>query len=77
MINGRLEVESHDGESERFPDLAEDELYPAHATSRGLVDLILDGGENRGPGEVGARSSSSWRPDTGRPHPGDQSGPTH
>ena len=55
MINGRLEVESHDGESERFPDLAEDEVYPAHATSRGLVDLILDGGENRAPGEIGAR----------------------
>ena len=55
IIRGRLEVEYHSGESERFPDLTEEELYPAHATSRGLVDLILGEGENRAPGETGAK----------------------
>jgi len=72
IVHGRLDAEYHDGTSEVFPDLMEDELYPAHATSRGLVDLILDEGENRAPGETGARvvefleagyrSSASGRP---------------
>ena len=55
IIHGRLEAEYHDGTSEQFPDLSEDELYPAHATSRGLVDLIQGEAENRAPGEAGAR----------------------
>ena len=55
MINGRLDAHFHDGTSQVFDDLTEDELYPAHATSRALVDLILGDGENRAPGEQGAR----------------------
>ena len=56
IIGGRLDVQYHDGTSERFPDLTDDELYPEHAPSRGLVDLILGVGENRAPGEEGARA---------------------
>ena len=55
IIHGRLDAEYYDGTSEKFPDLTEGELYPAHATSRGLVDLILGEGENLAPGEAGAR----------------------
>ena len=72
IIHGRLDAEYHDGTSEKFPDLTEEELYPAHATSRGLVDLILGEGENLAPGEAGAwvvefleagyRSAASGRP---------------
>ena len=45
----------HDGTSEVFSDLAEEEVYPAHLPSRSLADLINGTGENRAPGEVGAR----------------------
>jgi len=55
MAGGRLEAQYNDGTSEEFPDLAEDERYPAHVPARGLVDVILGEGENRAPGEVGAR----------------------
>ena len=55
IIHGHLDVEYHDGTSEQFLDLTGDELYPAHATSRGLVDLIVGEGENCAPGEEGAR----------------------
>ncbi|MDP7533318.1 MAG: Gfo/Idh/MocA family oxidoreductase [SAR202 cluster bacterium] len=55
MINGRLDAHFHDGTTEEFTDLTKDELYPAHATSRALVDLILGDGDNRAPGEQGAR----------------------
>ncbi|MDE2822682.1 MAG: hypothetical protein OXK79_04175, partial [Chloroflexota bacterium] len=36
-------------------DLTEEEVYPAHITSRSLADLINGTGENRSPGDVGAR----------------------
>ena len=55
LAGGRLEAQYHDGTSEQFPDLSEEELYPAHLPSRGLTDLILGEAENRAPGEVGAR----------------------
>ena len=55
IMNGRLDAYFHDGTSEVFLDLAEEEVYPAHAPSRGLVDLILGEGENRAPGAQGAR----------------------
>lgn len=55
MAGGRLEAQYNDGASEEFPDLTEDERYPAHLPARGLVDVILGEGENRAPGEVGAR----------------------
>lgn len=55
LVNGRLSVYYHDGTSEVFRDLAEDELYPAHLPSRTLADLINGDGDNRAPGELGAR----------------------
>jgi predicted dehydrogenase len=55
MAGGRLEAHYNDGTSEQFEDLSEDELYPAHLPSRTLADLALGNGENRAPGEFGAR----------------------
>ena len=55
MAGGRLEAHYNDGTSEQFEDLSEDELYPAHLPSRTLADLALGEGENRAPGELGAR----------------------
>ena len=55
LAGGRLEAQYNDGTSEQFPDLSQEELYPAHLPSRGLTDLVLGEGENRAPGEVGAR----------------------
>ena len=55
LVNGRLSVNYHDGTSEVFSDLTEEEAYPAHLPSRSLADLINGTGENRAPGEVGAR----------------------
>ena len=54
LIHGRLAVHYNDGTSEEFPDLTEEELYPAGAPSRALVDLVLGEGENVAPGETGA-----------------------
>jgi predicted dehydrogenase len=55
LAGGRLEAQFNDGASEQFADLTEEEQYAAHLPSRGLTDLILGEGENRAPGEVGAR----------------------
>jgi predicted dehydrogenase len=55
LIHGKLSIHRNDGSVEELPDLAPDELYPAHAPARSLVDLILGRGENRAPGEAGAR----------------------
>lgn len=55
MGGGRLEAQFNDGGSEEFADLAKEEIYPAHLPARGLVDVILGEGENRAPGELGAR----------------------
>lgn len=55
LINGRLSVHYHDGRCKVFRDLTEAEVYPAHLPSRALADLINGSGENRAPGELGAR----------------------
>ncbi len=55
MAGGRLEAQYNDGTADEFVDLSEEERYPAHLPARGLVDVILGVGENRAPGEVGAR----------------------
>ena len=55
LAGGRLEVQYNDGTSEQFPDLSEEEQYPAHLPSRGLTDLALGGTVNHAPGELGAR----------------------
>ena len=55
MGGGRLEAQYNDGASAEFADLAVEEIYPAHLPARGLVDVIRGEGENRAPGELGAR----------------------
>lgn len=55
LINGRLSAHYSDGASEVFEDLAEHEVYPAEQPSRSLADLINGNGDNRAPGELGAR----------------------
>jgi len=52
--HGRLEIVRNDGTHELLEPLGPEERYPAGATSAGIVDLVLDGGENRAPGEAGA-----------------------
>lgn len=54
LVNGKLAFYGNDGTVEEYPDLPEAEIYPAGATSRGLVDLVLDGGANLAPADVGA-----------------------
>jgi predicted dehydrogenase len=54
MVNGMLSLHRIDGREERFPDLAEDEIYPAEAPSRALADLIAGNGENRSPASSAA-----------------------
>lgn len=55
IAGGRLEAQYNDGTADEFMDLSEEDRYPAHLPTRGLVDVILGEGENRAPGEVGAR----------------------
>lgn len=52
LIHGKLAVHYNDGTSEEFPDLGDDELYPAHLPSRTLVDLILGGEDNPASGRM-------------------------
>ena len=54
LIHGKLSVHYNDGTSEEFPDLAGDELYPAHLPSRSLADLVLGGDYNPAPGRYAA-----------------------
>lgn len=54
LIHGKLAVYYNDGTSEEFPDLGEDELYPAHLPSQTLADLILGGEDNPAPGRTAA-----------------------
>lgn len=72
FLRGTLTVHFNDGTVEAVPDLAEDEIYPAHLPARALVDLILDGGENLAPPEPGAITveflEAAYRSaETGRP----------
>ncbi len=54
-IRGQVAVKHADGRVEEIPDLDAAARYPAGATSRSLVDLILGRGQNCAPGELGAR----------------------
>ncbi len=54
IVHGQLIAYLNDGTCESAPDLRDDEIYPAHAPARCLVDLILGEGENLAPGEIGA-----------------------
>lgn len=72
LLGGTLVAHHNDGTSETVDPLAEDEVYPATATARGLADLIAGRGENLAPPEPAARtvefleaayrSASSGRP---------------
>jgi predicted dehydrogenase len=54
---GTCRIYFEGGTVERFDDTPPDRLYPLEATSRHLVDLILDDGAvNRSGGEIGART---------------------
>ncbi|HEX3806335.1 MAG TPA: Gfo/Idh/MocA family oxidoreductase [Gaiellaceae bacterium] len=52
--SGALEIVRNDGRREVLEPLTAEERYPAGATSAGIVDLVLGGGENLAPGEAGA-----------------------
>jgi predicted dehydrogenase len=54
MVGGRLSLHRNDGSDERFPDLREDETYPAEAPARALADLIAGSGDNRSPASSAA-----------------------
>jgi predicted dehydrogenase len=51
---GTLSIHPAVGEPHTFPDLAANEIYPAEATGRNLVDVLAGIGEVRAPGELGA-----------------------
>ncbi len=55
LTEGRLSVDFHDGTTEVFKVLEPEELYPQHLPSRAMADLVCGRGENRAPGELGAR----------------------
>lgn len=54
LVSGRVAAEFNDGTSVHLPSLPEDEVYPAQATARCLVDLIRGEGINLGPPEPAA-----------------------
>jgi predicted dehydrogenase len=54
LLAGTLTVQRNGEVAETPPALTADEVYPAHATARCLVDLIAGGGENRAPAEPAA-----------------------
>lgn len=54
FISGRVEAHYNDGSDELLPPLPEDEVYPAGAPARCLVDLILGVADNPGPPEPAA-----------------------
>jgi predicted dehydrogenase len=54
LLPGKLTVQQDGEKPEVLPDLTDEELYPAHAPARSLVDLIRGEGENRGPAEPAA-----------------------
>ena len=56
MVHGRGDVYYNDGTAEVFPDLADDEISPAHLPSRTLADLVLGDGENLAPGSLAAHA---------------------
>ena len=53
-IGGTLVIRHGDGSEKAYEQLAEADRYPAEATARNLVDLILGGTETCGPAELGA-----------------------
>ena len=56
VASGRLEASFNDGSHESRDPLPDHEAYPAHATARCLVDLILGDGVNQAPAEPAART---------------------
>lgn len=54
LLGGTVSAHYNDGSTEQ---VVTDDVYPAHATARGLADLIADGaGENLAPPEPAART---------------------
>lgn len=53
LWQGKMELISHTGQTKRWPDLPEDEIYPHLAPAHNLVDSVLDPVCNRSPGYLG------------------------
>jgi predicted dehydrogenase len=53
-VPGQLSIHYTSGEVREFPDLETAESYPESATSRNLVDMILQGTDTPAPGTLGA-----------------------
>jgi predicted dehydrogenase len=53
LWGGHMELVPHVGQSQRWPDLVEDEIYPHLAPALNLVDSILNPACNRSPGYLG------------------------
>ena len=53
-IPGRLSIHYTNGEVREYPELEAAESYPESATSRNLVDMILEGADTPAPGTLGA-----------------------
>jgi hypothetical protein len=51
---GTLSIHPAVGEPHTFANLPEEEIYPAEATGRNLVDLLAGTAETSAPGELGA-----------------------
>lgn len=56
LTHGKLAIHRNDGTVDEPDELSPEELYPAGAPARALVDLVLGRGENLGPPEPAART---------------------
>lgn len=56
LAGGQLAAWFNDGTAQTWDDLSAEEVYPAQATARCLVDLLCGGTNNPAPGELGART---------------------
>ena len=53
LWRGHMELVLHNGQTQRWPDLGEDEIYPHLAPALNLVDSVLDTDCNGSPGSLG------------------------
>jgi predicted dehydrogenase len=54
LWHGKMKLLRFDGETEVFPPLEEDEIYPSHAPAQNLIDCVLNPHLNQSPGTLGA-----------------------
>ncbi len=53
LWKGRMEYHDLNGHVERYPDLAEAEIYPMHAPAENLVEVVAGQAENGSPARLG------------------------